>query len=180
MKSLFGLIALLGLSSAYAGSAALICSPPAKNTDGSTITGAITYNFYRGTSATAVTTKLNATPTTACAYTDAAAPVGTVYYAATAIVAGQESALSAVVSKVIAAPIPNPPSSLTVTDAGVAYKLRQAVNSLSMIRIGKVAPGTSCDVSHSVDGYYLVPRSTVILDSKVDTLPLIVFSECSA
>lgn len=177
MKYLFGLLALVSLS-AHAGTASLICTPPTKNTDGSIITGAITYNFYRGTSATTVTTKLNATPATICAYTDSAAPVGTNYYAVTALVAGEESALSAVASKTIAPPVPNAPSNLTVA-SGVAYKLRQSVNSLSMVRIGKVAPGTSCDATHTVDGYYLVPRETVILDSKLDTLPLLAFSDCT-
>lgn len=177
MKYLFGLLALVSLS-AHAGTSALTCTPPTKNTDGSTITGTITYNFYRGTSATAVTTKLNATPTATCAYVDASAPVGTNYYAVTAIVAGEESALSAVASKTIAPPVPNAPSNLTVA-SGVAYKLRQSVNSLSMVRIGKVAPGTSCDATHTVDGYYLVPRETVKLDSKLDTLPLLAFSDCT-
>lgn len=81
-------------------------------------------------------------------------------------------------------PAPNPPSNLTaaplvqVADTN-AYKLRQAVDGYSMVAIGSVAAGTACDVTHSVDGYSPIPRATVTLASKIDTLPLVTFAHCS-
>jgi hypothetical protein len=80
------------------GSAALSWTAPAKNTDGSTISGAITYNVYHGLSAAALTDKV---PVNGLAYTYANLASGTHYFAVTAVVGGSESALSAVGSKVI-------------------------------------------------------------------------------
>jgi hypothetical protein len=80
------------------GTAALSWTAPAKNTDGSTISAAITYNVYHGLSAAALTDKV---PVNGLAYTYANLASGTHYFAVTAVVGGSESALSAVGSKVI-------------------------------------------------------------------------------
>ena len=60
----------------------------------------------------------------------------------------------------------------------VAYKMRQAVDSFTFVAIGTIAPGTVCG-TQNVDGYSIIPRSSVTLKSKFDTLPLITFAVCA-
>lgn len=90
---------------------------------------------------------------------------------------GSESAMSNPVQGTVAAPVPNP-GSITVT-VPVAFKMRQTIDGFSFVSIGSVPIGTPCDATHSVDGKYLVPRAKVTLTSRFDTMPLIVFAECS-
>ena len=159
---------------AQTGSASLTCTAPTKNTDGSSITGAVTYQFYHGTSATSQTDK--APIQTTCAYVWAALAAGTHYFTVTAIVGGQESVKSAAASKVIVA-VPNPPTNLTVTDP-TAYKQRDSVDGSTLVAIGTVPVGTPCDRSTTFNGKYLVPRAKVTMASPFDTLPLKVWATC--
>jgi hypothetical protein len=59
-----------------------------------------------------------------------------------------------------------------------AYKQRQAVDGFSFVAIGTIPVGTTCDSTHSVDGYMPVARSTIKLASPFDVLPLIVYARC--
>lgn len=88
-------------------SAVLTWSVVTTGVDGSTLTGAVTYNVYRGTSATTLTS-LSA-GLTALTYTDSGLAPGVWYYAVTAVCAALESDKSAVVSKAIVAPAPVKP-----------------------------------------------------------------------
>lgn len=154
MKYLALALALFALS-ASAGTATLTCTAPTQNTDGSAIAGAITYNFYRGTSAATANTKLNTTPVSSCAYTDNSAPVGTSWWSVTAIVGGQESAKAPAVSKTIAPPVPNPPTLLTVDT--IAMSVIPDWNKLVFVpskRVGTVALGTACDPAKQLAGGY--------------------------
>jgi len=77
---------------------------------------------------------------------------------------------------------PSPPTGVSLVVAAsntTAYKMRQAIDGYSFVAIGSVAPGTSCDATHSADGYTPVPRASVTLASKFDTMPLVVFAKCS-
>lgn len=118
MRKLIALFGLLFLSlPAFAGTATLSCAAPTTYEGGTAIPAgtAITYKFYRGTSAANVAASTTPIGTAAtCAFTDTNAPVGTVFYAATATVGGTESKQTAAVSVVITNPVPNPPSALTV------------------------------------------------------------------
>jgi hypothetical protein len=116
----FVTLASLGFGSAgnvppppNANAAVLTWTAPTQNTDGTTITAPLTYNVYRGASATALT-KL--TSVSALTYTDPAgsATPTTYFYAITAVEAGVESVDSGVVSKTIAAAAltPGAPTSL--------------------------------------------------------------------
>lgn len=92
------------------------------------------------------------------------------------------SAMAFSSSATVPLPAPSPPSGVTLTVAATnttAYKLRQSVDGLSFVAIGTLPAGVSCDPTHSVDGYNLVPRGTVKLSSRFDTLPLVVFAQCS-
>lgn len=80
------------------GTAALTCTTPTKNTDGTNITQPVTYKIYHGTSPTALN---EVVPLATCAYTFTALPSGTHYFAATAIAGGIESSQIGPVSKVI-------------------------------------------------------------------------------
>lgn len=95
---------------------------PTTNTNGTAIASALTYNIYSCPSGTAagaaassctqVTSGLTALTYTTAAFTTA----GTFNYAVTAVEAGQESAISNLVSAVVTAPppIPGPPAGVTI------------------------------------------------------------------
>ena len=172
---------LLCVGMAYAGTATLTWVPPTQRTDNTALTDLTSYKIYRGTSATALTTSFTVTAP-ATTYTDTTAPSGTVFYAMTAIDSlGRESARTAVVSVVIPVADPKPPSGLTavavVADTTV-YKLRQGIDGFAFVAIGRVPAGTQC-LPQSVGEYAVVPRGTVTLFSKFDTLPLIAFAKCA-
>lgn len=116
-KILAFLVLSLASLSALAGTANLSWTAPTTRTDGSALTGAVTYKVYRGTSAAAVgsaTTAL-ATVTAGTTYTDASAPAGTQFYAVSAVDSGGlESAKTAAVSVVIPSAPPSPPTGLSV------------------------------------------------------------------
>ena len=165
---------------AQTGQAVLTCTAPTTNTDGSVIAGAISYKFYRGTTAGSQTT---ASPVqTNCAYTFTGLAVGTHYFSATATVGGIESAKSSVVNKAIAAPIPNPPSGLTVAADLTAYSDDKIRNGKLMRAVGLVAPGTACSASEALISqgvtYYAVLSSAVTASPGV-SLPLVVYAQCS-
>lgn len=104
-----GLLALVSFS-AWAGDATLTCTPPTQFTDGTSITGTITYKFYRGTSATTQATASAVQP--ACAFTWTGLAPGTHFFSSTATVGGVESNRSNVTSVVVPNPTPNPPTNL--------------------------------------------------------------------
>ena len=97
-------------------SAVLVWIAPTADTNGAKITVPLVYNVYRGASATEL---VKLTQVTGLTYTDPAGSTTptTYYYAVTAVQAGQESAMSQVVSATIEAPtlIPSPPTAVTVT-----------------------------------------------------------------
>ncbi len=112
--------ALLAACTSFAGTATLTWVNPTTNTDGSTLVLA-SVNVYRGTSATGPWTKIGSATAPAGGvvpefYTDATAADGaTEYYYVTAVGSdGNESAPSTIVSKLIPAPVPNPPTNLAV------------------------------------------------------------------
>lgn len=173
---------------AHAGTATLTCIAPTTRTDGSALTGAVTFKVYRGTSSAAVASATTpiAMPAT-CAYTDTAAPSGTVFYAVSAVdSAGVESAKTAAVSVVIPVALPSAPTGLTATAViadTTVFKQRQAVDGFVMVAIGTAPPLTQCSATNSVTDttgtYTAIPRSAVTLRSKFDTLPLVVYARCA-
>lgn len=95
----------------------LTWTAPTTDTNGATITVPLTYNVYRGLSATNLSVIKSGLA--ALTYSDpatSAAPT-TYFYAVTAVQAGEESALSQVVSATIQAPlvVPSPPPAVAVT-----------------------------------------------------------------
>lgn len=160
------LAALLLVSPAFAqtGSAVLTCGAPTAYTDGTPISGAITYRFYRGTTAGSQTTASPDQPS--CAYTWPGLAVGTHYFSATAIVDGEESERSNVASKVIVA-TPNPPTNLTVQADTTAFVIVKSRDRVALVPVGTVAPGTSCDSTQQILGRFVVPRASVTFASSV-------------
>lgn len=107
------------------------------------------------------------------------------YFAATALDSdGLESALSAVVSKVIeASPEPLPPADPAIVPDGeqFAYIINQAGGRLALVPVGVVANGTVCDASQAVrdsNGLtaFRVPESAVTWSGTVRRA--LVFSPC--
>jgi hypothetical protein len=89
---------------------------------------------------------------------------------------GNESASSNVVMKLVPAPTPMPPSTLTVSDL-TAYTVIKRVDRFVMLPVGTVPAGTKCDPTQSVNGYYAVPRAAVKWSG--DVQPDVVVAQCS-
>lgn len=97
---------------------------PTENSDGTPITGTLTYNLYQGTvppgggapTMTKVQSGLTSPSATVASLTEGT----TQAFAVTAIANGQESAMTALDDVVIPLPTPNAPTGLTVTLSGAA------------------------------------------------------------
>jgi hypothetical protein len=167
-------VMLAGNALAQTGTATLSCTPPTQYTDGSSITGTITYKFYRGTTAGSQTT---ASPVqSSCNYVWTGLAAGTHYFSSTATVNGIESARSNVASKTIVF-TPNPPTNLTVAaDNLVAYGSQQSDERQTTYPVGTVAANTPCDGTMSANGLYRVPKTAVTWAG--DVRPAVVFAEC--
>jgi hypothetical protein len=120
VKKLYGLsfALLLALPALALAAATAAWTPPTLNTDGSTITAALTYNLYQGTQVAGVATVLSVQTgiTTATVTVTAGLTAGsTQCFAVTAVEAGQESGMSPQACVLIPLPKPNAPTSLTIT-----------------------------------------------------------------
>lgn len=150
---------LLVSSVASAGTATLNWTVPTTNTDGSAITGPVTYNVYKGTQGQTVKPLLTS-GLTGTSYTAANLAGGTtVCFNVTAVVGGVESAYSNEGCKLIPLPIPNPPV-LTVA-AVTAFSPQAQLNSYKMVAVGKVPNGTPCISNQYVNGLHAVDRKRV-------------------
>jgi hypothetical protein len=89
---------------------------------------------------------------------------------------GAESAPSSVVVTEVAPPVPNPPSDLQVANRTV-YTVIKQVDRFVLLPVGTVPDGTQCIRSQSVNGYYAVPRASVIWSGNVQ--PDVVVAQCS-
>ena len=136
-------LALVALPVFGQGSASLSCAPPTQNTDGSPITGTISYKFYRGTTL-GVYPALQTSAT--CATTFTGLTAGTHYFVATANVGGVESAFSGVASKLVSTGTPNPPViPQPVSIAGPVFTLLITRDSVVLPEVGSVVAGRPCD-----------------------------------
>ena len=115
MKRLFALLLLAGVANAQAANQAVLTwTAPTLNTDGTTITAALTYNVYQG--AKGSTTKASAStglPGLTTTIFSGLLPGTTVCFEVTAVAGGQESAHSGEVCKTFPASVPSAPT-LTV------------------------------------------------------------------
>lgn len=180
-------LSLLVTSIASAAEVTLTCTPPTKFTDGSNITGAITYTAHHGASASVLSDTTNLGSTCGGKITVADPPAGqsvTRYYAVRAWVNGEQSELSNVVSKTITTPkpIPNPPTGLAVVEgAQTAYVIKQTTGNISVVAVGQVHAGTACSTTDAViaDGktYYVIPKESVSWAGSVRSE--LVLAQCS-
>lgn len=169
-------------------SATVTCTPVTQNTDGSAITGAVSYKAYFGTSATALsaTKDLGATCGGVVSGLPSAAPGASItyYFAVTASVAGVESAKSNIASKAFstALPVPKPPTGLTAVETtayNVDWKWTRKGFLVGVGRpLGTVEIGTACHDDFNVaGGYARVDRKDVTSTQRV--LPAIVLAKCA-
>lgn len=113
MYILFGLMFLLAATSAFATDVQINCTAPTKNTDGTSITGPITYNLYGAKQGVAKQKLVNAA--TACSFTRFNVSTGVQEYYVTAVVGGVESDPSSTASITIEPPPPPKPNAPTGT-----------------------------------------------------------------
>lgn len=168
---------------ALAGSASLNWTKPTQNTDGSALTDGTGYKVYAAQTAAglATATPVTVTGINTLTYTVTGLSAGTWYFGVKTTATSGDSAMTNPASTVIPATAPLPPSGLTaspVVIAATAYKLRQAVDGLSLVAIGTIPIGTPCDAQNTVNGYSLVPRAAVKMASAFDTKPLITLASC--
>lgn len=173
---------------ANAGTADLTWTQPTQNVDGSAIpasgTGRLTGNRVEWGSCTGTAPNYGfgvqagqqvfTTPT--AVYTVPNLAPGTWCFRAYASTTYGESGPSGVAAKVIAPPLPNPPSGLTAA-GGMVYHIQKRENRFVMLPVGTVPAGTVCDTTQSVNGYYVVPRDSVAWSGTVK--PPVVVSPCS-
>jgi hypothetical protein len=184
MKRLLPLVLLAVHAPAFAASDALTWSAPVVCTDNSPAatncpaTGFLieTANTPTATVWTAVTTTLPSATT----FSVTGVSIGQHCYRITTVSAGGNSVPSGAVCKTDVAPLPNPPTGVTVAvTAPTAYKMRDAVNGYSMVAFGTVPIGTPCDCSHIADGLCLIDRNAVKMASALDTKPIKAFANCA-
>ena len=146
MRYVFAFALSLMASIAYGGTATLNWVAPTTNTDGSAITGAISYKVY---GAAQGSTKALLATVSALTWQHTNAPNGTTQcYQVTATVNGAESARSVESCKLIPVPVPNPPTITTIeVVAGIgltpAFKIL-ADGSRSTAVAGFVPMGKAC------------------------------------
>lgn len=119
MKKTYGLtraalFVLFALPSLAIAAGAVSWTPPTTNTDGTAITGAITYNLYQGLAGALV--KVQSGLSGVSVTVTAGLTVGTTQcFSVTAVVAAQESGQSTPACILIPLPKPNAPSAVTIT-----------------------------------------------------------------
>jgi hypothetical protein len=107
----------LSAKAASTASAALSWAAPTAFTDGTPITGAITYNIYQGLAGALVKVQSGVT-TTAATVTSGLTPNTTQCFAVTAVVNAVEGAQSTASCAAIPAPTPGAPSQVIVVITG--------------------------------------------------------------
>jgi hypothetical protein len=179
MKAALVLFALLFLPAlAQATDITVSCTAPTKFTDSSTITGAVTFNFY-GALQGQPKQLLTSVPLTSCTSVRKSVNPGTQCYEVTAIVAGAESDHSAESCKTIATPKPLPPDAPVVTlstTSTIAYAIQPGNDRLAFLIVGSVPLGTPCVATEVANGFYVVPRAKVTFDGPAK--PTAVLARC--
>lgn len=187
MKKLF-LSMLFFPMLAFAGTATLTWTAPTLNTDGTAITGAITYKVY---GALQGQTKLLLGSPTLLTFTHSPPPGGTWCYDVTASVSAQESAHTTEVCKLIPLPIPNPPTNVTIaaiTGAMFTPAYKYSVSTLGVATrstslAGLVPLGTSCQpvalFTYRTKPYKQVPQTAVLWESNGVAPSALVAAACS-
>lgn len=183
MKRLLLLALLLSPAIACATDLTLACTAPTTFTDGTPIPAgtAITFNFY-GAMQGSPLALVSGAPFATCSSVRTNVNIGTLCYAATAVVNGQESAQSPQVCYTNVAPGPAPaaPGGLTVTPVTVAttaYMELQVPNGFSFLAIGTVPLGTPCNPAQRVNNFNVVDAAAVTWTGSIKRLA--VLAACS-
>lgn len=87
---------------------------------------------------------------------------------------GQISAFSNVAFKTLIT-IPGPPSGLTTTSP-TAYNVVKVNDGFVMVPVGTIPVGTQCDATQSVNGYNVIPASSVTWSGNIK--PVVVVGRC--
>ena len=184
LRYLLTIFLICAAINAQAATISVSCTPPTRNTDGSAITGTISYTFHWGTSASALTNTVNgSTCNTTLTVPDPAPGASTTYYVgAKAIVGGISSAMSAVVSAVKSTPAPTPnPPVLRVIEP-IAYRLDAGSwNRVAFTVIGSVPLDTACQSAYSatVNGVTMHMIEKRSYATPIGSLPYQVWAKCS-
>ena len=159
------------------GAATLSWTAPTQNTDGTPLIDLagfrISYGQTQGGPYPTVHHDLASTATTHDI--DELCP-GDWFFVATAFNStGEESDFSNEATKTILAPVPSPPTGLTVADLTVFTIIKQ-VDKLVLLPAGTVPAGTPCDETQQILGHFVVPNDAVTWFGTVE--PIVVVANC--
>lgn len=161
------------------------CDAPTKNTDGTAISGVITYKFY---GALKGATKPLLGTQSICSFVRVSAPLGNNCFEVTATGTGAESThtmevCSQVAAPTPAAPTPNAPGNPQVTQTPIsptAYSVIKSPEALVMLPVGTVDAQASCDGSQAVvlngQTYHPVPVAAIHFTGTAR--PVVAFAIC--
>jgi hypothetical protein len=169
---------------AFAGTVTVSVTNPTTNTDGSAIpasgAGSIVSDRveYGSCAGPAFGTKAGevtiTAPATSATLTQ---PPGTYCYRAFAKnTYGNESAASVVMTKVVPAPTPSPPTIVTIDVT--ALRILMPLNQFAFQRVGTVPLKTVCSSTQKINGYNVVDRAKVKWDGLIQ--PSVVVAKCAA
>lgn len=168
--------ALIAAGRADAATVQLTCTAPTKNTDGTTITAALTYKAYWGTSATSLS-NVSDLAGPGCAGSvvvpDPAAGTSITYHiAVTAMANGVESAKSNTASKTFTTPLPIPNPPILLTTGGLVWQASPNYSNFAWklgAQVGSIAAGIKCDANRKIGTeYYRVTGPIVWTGGKKD------------
>ena len=160
-----GLLFLALAVTAQAGEAELTWTAPTQNTDGTPLTDLAGFKIYLGTTQGGpYPVSVDIPDPLATTFTVPNLTEGTTYYfvstAYNSAATVQESDFSNEAMKLIPFAVPNPPSMLTVVEMVAFYVVAQE-NKYVLVAVGEVPNGTPCDPDETVNGHYVVPRTSV-------------------
>jgi hypothetical protein len=189
MKTLVAIISILISGLAFGADTAKVSwTPPVQNTAGQPLVGELAltgYSIYHHIEPITSANRAAATKTDVSAEANeytfnlSGGSTGlTYYFRVTAINIAGESALSAEVSKFIKADstVPEPPGNIIVSET-IAYTIVKRVDGFVMLPVGTVPPNTPCIVEQTINGYYVVPRTSVTWSGNIR--PDVVVAKCA-
>ena len=166
--------AALFCAAAKAGTATITWTAPTICADGTALTNCPTSGYRIYGALQGQPKVLLASPAATSATATLTLGAGNQCFDMTTLSGANESAHSAESCKVVPAPLPNPPTIVTV--ATTVFNVIKSTDKLSLVAVGTVPLGVACSPTMGANGLRVVPRAQVTWTST--THPLVVVADC--